>query len=234
LPAVDALAPHLIRLALAALIVFLLVNQCRRPRWFVGRFVAHVMNQSHSGLTDWGLSHVSIGPQFSILDVGCGGGRTVQKLAAAAPTGRICGVDYSAASVAAARATNAERIAAGHVEIVHGSVSQLPFADAAFDLVTAVESHYYWPSLVDDLREIGRVLKPGGRALIIAEVYRRTGVASALVGRFMRLLGGTLLTADQYRAALNAAGFVDVAIDEERRKGWISMCGQSPAVPTRI
>jgi SAM-dependent methyltransferase len=221
-------APHIVNLAIAAVVVALVAGQCRKPRWLIGRAILWTMNRSHSRVTDWGLTHVAIEPCAVMLDVGCGGGRTIQKLAAIAGDGRVCGVDYAIASVAAARRTNAGAIEAGHVEIVQGSVSHLPFAPAAFDLVTACETHYYWPNLVEDLREVRRTLKPGGRLVIIAETYRRPGAASALVAPLMRLLGGTHLSADQHRDAMTRAGFVNVAIDEERRKGWICARGQAP------
>ncbi|HYM22661.1 MAG TPA: class I SAM-dependent methyltransferase, partial [Vicinamibacterales bacterium] len=160
----------------------------------------------------------------TVLDAGCGGGRTIQKLSVMT-SGHVSGVDYSDASVAAARRTNAEAIAAGRVDVQQAGVSHLPFADATFDLVTAVETHYYWPDLVEDLREIRRVLKPGGQLLIIAETYRREAVAAALVGPVMGLLGGSYLTANQHRDALTAAGFGDVTVSEETRKGWITVCG---------
>jgi len=41
-----------------------------------------------------------------------------------------------------------------------------------FDLVTAIETQYYWPDLVNDMREILRVLAPGGTLVIIAESYK--------------------------------------------------------------
>jgi SAM-dependent methyltransferase len=218
----------IVRFLVAAALVLLVVGQCRKPRWWIGRVILWTMNRSHSSVTDWGLGHVSIAAHDAVLDVGCGGGRTIQKLAAATG-GPIRGVDYSAASVAAARHTNARAIAEGRVEILQGSVSRLPFPDAAFDLVTAVETHYYWPDFVADLREVRRVLKPGGRILIVAETYRRKGGLDALFGPVMRLLGGRFLTADEHRDALVGAGFVDAAVDVDRRKGWISVRGVNPA-----
>lgn len=123
-------------------------------------------------MTTWGLSHITVNNDFTILDVGCGGGKTVDTLASLAPQGRGFGIDYSAGSVAAARATNAARIADGRVDIQRGTVSHLPFAADTFDLVTASETHYYWPDLPRDVSEVQRVLKPGGTFTALARPPR--------------------------------------------------------------
>jgi len=60
-----------------------------------------------------------------------------------APEGNVIGLDYSAASVAVSRETNAQEIESGRVQIEQGSVAVLPFSDGTFDIVTAVETHYY-------------------------------------------------------------------------------------------
>lgn len=91
------------------------------------------MNSHHSKVTDWGLSHISIQKHETVLDVGCGGGRTVSKLASIATHGKIYGVDFSKDSVAFASRVNRESIKAGRVEIREGSVSELPFASDMFD-----------------------------------------------------------------------------------------------------
>jgi ubiquinone/menaquinone biosynthesis C-methylase UbiE len=185
------------------------------------------MNWSHSGLTDWGLAHVRIAKHFTILDVGCGGGRTIQKLAMIATEGLIFGVDYAAGSVAASRRTNAHLINSGRVEIRRGSVSCLPFSADEFDLITAVESQYYWPSLIEDMREILRVLKPGGRLIIIAESYK--GDRYDVVQRVtMWLLRSTLMSVEEQRKLFSAAGYTDVQVFEEHTKGWICASGRKP------
>src|SRR5262245_50285008 len=149
-----------------------LLNQFRQPSGWSGRLNVRDMNRRHSKLTDWGLKHVSIDSHYTILDIGCGGGRTIHKLAVMARDGKVCGVDHSEASVAVSRKRNRQAIEMGRVEIQPGSVSQLPFADCMFDLATAVETHFYWPDLPFDMREVLRVLKPGGTLLIIAEAYK--------------------------------------------------------------
>jgi len=199
-------------------------NQVRKPSGRLGRAVVGRMNLSHASLTDWGLEHVRIEPSFTMLDVGCGGGRTIHVLAARAPNGRVYGIDYSEASVEASRETNQSAVAAGRVEIQQGSVSKLPFADAMFDLVTAVETHYYWPDLPNDAREIARVLKPGGTLVVIAEAYKgRWGWLFQLAMLPMR---AKLMSADEHRAWLETAGFTDVQVAEKRGRGWICVTGR--------
>src|SRR5215469_7528709 len=96
------------------------VNQCSKPTGWLGRFTLWRMNASHSALTDWGLGHIAVRGNYTILDVGCGGGRTVSKLAAIATQGKVYGVDYSEEGVAATKRTNARGIDLGSVG--YGSV----------------------------------------------------------------------------------------------------------------
>ena len=184
------------------------------------------MNASHSKLTDWGLAHISVEKNHTILDIGCGGGRTISKLAAIATEGKVYGVDYSEESVRATRRTNARWIEAGRVEIRQASVSQLPFPSNTFDLITAAETHYFWPDLPANMHEVFRVLKAGGPFMVIAEVYKgATTTAARLLEKYPELTGMTLLTADEHRGLFRNAGYSDVQVIEERKKGWVCAVG---------
>ena len=218
------------RIALGALWLLALVyvlNQVRKPDRWLGRFFLWIMNNSHSELTDWGLSHVRDEKQFSILDVGCGGGKTIQKLAALAPEGIVHGVDYAEGSVAASRSTNAQLIKTGRVEIRRGSVSRLLFPDNSFDLVTAVETQYYWPDLIKDMQEVLRVLKPNGNLIVIVESYDQ-GTHNRLQKPIMKLLKSTSLNVDEHRSVFSVAGYTDIQVHEERAKGWLCCTGRKP------
>ena len=200
------------------------MNQCKKPSGLLGKFVLWTMNKRHGGVTDWGLTHVDIGRSDVILDVGCGGGRTVGKLAARASAGRVVGIDYSGESVRASQRENAELIGRGRVAIEQASVSLLPFPDDTFDLVTAIETHFWWPNLPQDMVEVHRVVKPGGRIAIIAEFYNG-GKHTKYAGRLSGVVGIASLTLDEHRALLERGGFSGLEIIEEPARGWLCALG---------
>jgi SAM-dependent methyltransferase len=205
--------------------VLWVTGQARKPSGWLGRRVVGGMNLSHSTLTDWGLKQLSLQKNAAVLDVGCGGGRTVQKLAALAPEGTVVGIDVSKASVAVSRQTNVREIESGRVRIELGSVASLPFPDRIFDAVTAVETHYYWPDLQANVREVLRVLKPGGTFALIAETYRG-GRSSALYWVAMRLLlRAAFLSDSEHRALLTQAGFTRAETFHAPRESWICAIG---------
>jgi ubiquinone/menaquinone biosynthesis C-methylase UbiE len=77
-----------------------------------------------------------------------------------ATAGHVAGIDPSREMLSQASARNAT---AGRVEIQHGSVECLPFEDERFDKALAINSMQVWPDAVTGLRQIRRVLKPGGK-----------------------------------------------------------------------
>jgi len=205
------------------------ISQCQKPRGWLGRVILRNMNSRHSKLTDWGLTHISIEERQTILDVGCGGGRTLSKLAGAAPQVKVYGIDYSEESVDASTKTNARWVNMGQVDVLHGSVSQLPFPDSMFDLVTGVETHFWWPDLPADMREILRVLKAGGKLILIAEIYKGANTKVAkMVEKYAPRTGLTLLSVEEHRELFARAGYSDIQVVEERDKGWICAIGKKP------
>lgn len=198
----------------------ILLSQSGKPRGWFGRLLVRGMNSGHSGLTTWGLSKVEIAENATVLDIGCGGGRTLERLASLARLGQAVGLDYSEDSVAVARRRNRRLIATGRVEVFHDSVSSMPFPDATFDLVIAVESYYFWPDIAADLNEVRRVMKPGGRLAMIAGMYR----GSRFDKRNTRLIDAGRMrcfSVQELEETLRDAGFNTVAVSVEPRKGWI-------------
>jgi SAM-dependent methyltransferase len=190
------------------------------------------MNRSHAALTDWALGHVAIGEDSMILDVGCGGGGAIRELARIARLGKVYGIDYSEQSVSVARTATAPLIAAGRADVRHATVSSLPFDDGAFDLVTAFETHYFWPNLPSNLQEVLRVLAPGGSLLIAGGEYKG-GKYDERDERWSRLGGMALHRPAELGKLLLRCRYVQVQVHEQFQRGWICAVGRRPAARRR-
>ena len=83
-------------------------------------------------------------------------------VAARATSGFVVGIDISDAMVAQARRRIAAMVRAGRVELRQAGVSRIPYPDGRFDKALAVNTYQFWPAPEDDLRELRRVLRPGG------------------------------------------------------------------------
>ncbi len=197
------------------------VKQCRNPQGSLGLFVGRSMNISHSPMRSWGLKHISINPDFVILDIGCGGGKTIQQLATLVPQGKVYGIDYSQDMVNLSTRVNKNGIRNGQVEIKHGNVASLPFEDHTFDLVTAMEVYYFWPNLIENLKEIKRVLKPGGSLLLVNEAYKHEKFEKRNA-YWVETLEMTIHTPEEYHQFLSEAGYQNIEVDAVEKRNWIT------------
>lgn len=202
-----------------------ILTQARKPSGKFGIFFARIMNTGHSQLTRWGLSHVNIKKTDTILDVGCGGGKTVNLLAGMATEGKVYGIDYSETSVAVATGVNKQYINTGKVGILHASVQSLPFPDNMFDLVTAIESYFFWPDLINNLSEIRRVLKTGGSLLLINAAYKddRFEKRNAI---FSKAGNFTYHLPEEFQAFLREANYSRIQVQVLENKNWIIATGK--------
>lgn len=201
------------------------INQCKKPSGEEGKLLADRMNESHFALTSWGMEQFSIASDSIILDVGCGGGRTIHRMAAVASRGKVFGIDYSPDCVAWSSTYNAEWIKEGRVEIHQAAVNELPFKDNYFDIVTAVETVYFWPDLAEYFKEIRRVLKPSGKFIIINEVYkselfRERNEAYAAVGD-MRIFAP-----EELKQWLEELEFKNVTTTVVEANNWLCCIGE--------
>jgi ubiquinone/menaquinone biosynthesis C-methylase UbiE len=122
-----------------------------------------IMARMNAECGAWVCDLLEVGPNDSVLEVGFGPGVVVQRLSHLAATGHVAGIDPSREMVEQARARNAAAIERGCVDLRHGSVERLPFANDTFDKALAINAMQVWPDAVAGLREMRRVIKPGGR-----------------------------------------------------------------------
>lgn len=105
------------------------------------------------------LDYVELAPQAQVLEVGCGTGKLINRLARHWPTLSGVGLDFSAAMVAQAQQQSAH---GDRLRFVQGNVTDQLFAPQAFDAVFCCISFLHYPDPVAALRAIAPVLKPAG------------------------------------------------------------------------
>jgi len=202
-----------------------LLDQYKCPRGRRGRVIAALMNKGHGALSLWGLSHVNIKPDYVILDAGCGGGKTISRLAQRAFRGKVFGIDYSTDMVKYSRKVNKTLIAENRAEIREGSVEKTGFPNNFFDLITAIEIYYFWPSLPDALREIKRVLKLCGRLLMVNEMVK-DGVYEVKNAEMIEKSQVHLIPLEEIRQIMESVGFSNVQIFTKTESPWNAVLAQ--------
>jgi ubiquinone/menaquinone biosynthesis C-methylase UbiE len=139
----------------------ILMRMFGRPRGFLGRLGGIIMARTNEECGSWVTELLAIGPSESVLEAGFGPGVIIRLLSNLA--GHVAGIDPSQEMVQQARTRNAEAIGSSRVERRHGSVESLPFDSNSFDKVIAINSMQVRRDTGAGLREIRRVMRPGGR-----------------------------------------------------------------------
>ncbi|URZ17761.1 class I SAM-dependent methyltransferase [Clostridium felsineum] len=201
------------------------LNQCKKPVGDQGKLVVEDMNESHYKLTGWGLDKVNILEDSTVLDIGCGGGRTVNRLVSLANKGKVCGIDYSSDCVRWASDYNKKLIEEGRVLIKEASVEKLPFEDNKFDFVTAVETIYFWPHLKENIKEVRRVLKKGGKFIIINEIYDDVKFKERNE-EFIKNSDMKIYSKDELKDFLKDAGYLNIHMEVKEENNWICYVGE--------
>ena len=186
-----------------------LFTNCACPQGRMGRAMLKFMNLCHAPLTNWGLKLFGIQDGWTMLDIGCGGGATLQRLLKRSRGAQVYGIDISEESVAKAQKVNA-KVLGKQVFVTQGSAEKLPYEEGKFDLVTAVETVYFWPNLPNCLQEVHRVLKSGGKFAILVEVVDSDSKWTSVVE------GMTAYTPEDFKKLLDDAGFTQSEIHRKK------------------
>jgi len=127
------------------------------------------MEDDHLPITLPVLEKMRLAATANVLDVGCGAGWLSRRLAKLVPEGRVVGMDISDEMIRHARRASVDF---HNLMFVTGEVAQIPWQPNFFTHVISVESSYYWPDPAAGVRELFRVLHPGGSARILINYYR--------------------------------------------------------------
>ena len=179
-----------------------IARQSAHPSGLLGHVVARVMALDTAAVNRRAVEHLDPRPGERILELGCGHGRTLRRVAARVGRGFAAGVDPSQVMLGVARRHLRREIATGRVRVDEGDAARIPHADGSFDKAFSVNTLYFWPRLDAGLRELGRVLRPGGELLLVF----RDGCDPAAVAELPASVY-TLRSADEVVTALEAAEF---------------------------
>lgn len=193
--------------------------QYRNPQGEDGRTVLEGMNEHHSELWDWGISRMPKGFDGTVMDVGCGGGGFLKRLSERYPYASFIGVDISGKALEVTSEVNRDLLDDGSLELIGASVDDLPLADGSVDLATAVETYFFWPDLPRALKELERVLSPGGMLVVLSEMQLRDDNAEEMAVA-SGLYGTRLVTDGEMLSLLSDAGF-EASCESVPERGWV-------------
>ena len=164
------------------------------------------MEKDHLPITVPVLEKMRLESGDNVLDVGCGSGWLSRRLAKMVPQGRVVGMDISDEMIRAARRNSLEH---ENILYVTGEAGEIPWEPNFFTHAVSVESAYYWPDPAAGVKEIFRVLRPGGVAWILINYYRdnphchQWGALLAVPTQ--------LLSANEWAELFRSAGFTEVS-----------------------
>jgi SAM-dependent methyltransferase len=168
------------------------------PRGVLGWLGGTIMARENRERNRWVVAQLGLCPDDRVLEIGFGPGTAIAEAARVARF--VAGIDASPVMLDQARRRNAAAIQAGRVELRLGRAEALPLDDACFDTAFASNSAPLWADQPAGLRELRRVLRPGGLVATTWQPLKKSDDAG------LRALG------DELAGALRAAGFEGVRV----------------------
>lgn len=143
-----------------------LSSQLRKPSGEAGKEIGKALNESNQRLYELAFEMMSLQKDDRVLEIGFGNGMHFPEYFRLQPRLSVTGVDFSEDMYEEAKANNADLIASKKLTLHCEETSALPFLDNRFDLAVALNVIYFLDPPEVHLKEIHRVLKPGGLFLI--------------------------------------------------------------------
>ena len=140
-----------------------LARQLRKPSGTMGNKVAFMMNKANEYLYDFTLETMDLKDNETVLEIGFGNGLFFEKVFSKAANLQLTGVDFSETMLHAARENNQAAVSSGRLSLQFGDSANLLFEDHSFDKVFCINVAYFWDDPSLHLKEVNRVLKPGGK-----------------------------------------------------------------------
>jgi ubiquinone/menaquinone biosynthesis C-methylase UbiE len=165
------------------------------------------MNRAHKSIYENVAKVLELKPEDDLLEVACGNGYFLRRYTSHVHS--VAGLDLSEVAVKLATGKNKDRVTAGTAKFVCGEASQLPWEDNKFSAAACMGTFPWLSKPLDTLKEIYRVLRPDGRAVISVEWHAEDGVDR--LEEIERFGHQTWSEAD-VRSMFRASGFSDISI----------------------
>jgi SAM-dependent methyltransferase len=163
------------------------------------------MERGHRPIGEQAIARMQVREDARVLDLGCGSGWATRLLAGYATGGRVIGLDISDQMIEVARSSSKEF---DNVEFKVGSAERLPFDDRYFTHAFSMESLYYYADVPAALREVRRVLQPGGLFVAVIDLYQENEPSHQWIEQLQ--VPVHLLSVEDYHALFKEAGFEEV------------------------
>ena len=151
-----------------------IAKHLRKPEGETGIKVGNTMNAGNALMYDLIFKIVPFQKGGSFLELGFGNGKHIPEVVNKSPLLMYTGLDYSATMVQEASFVILEEKISRQARVAEGDIEKMPFPDQSFDYVFTANTIYFWSRPEECIKEIARVLKPGGLCYIL---YRPKDVA---------------------------------------------------------
>jgi len=183
-----------------------LAKHLGNPEGDIGRAVTAGLNKTNAGAYTHACARLEMKAGEQILEIGFGNGREIPRLLSLASDVTYTGLDISPTMIDEAKTHNSELVQRGRVKLVCGTSANIPAETGKFDKALALNTIYFWEKPDNDLRELRRVVKRGGRLVLGANApWSATGPV------FQH--GFRHYEAAAIEGLLQQAGFTRVSID---------------------
>jgi arsenite methyltransferase len=143
-----------------------LARQLGNPSGLVGRVLAPMWNKRNRALQDAALSCLALNAQDRVLEVGCGGGSLLSRIAAVTTDGTVVGVDLSPVMISYCGRHYPHLVDSGRLGLICASAESMPFPDGNFTKICTVNSVFYWRDVRGAFAEFSRLLEASGTAVV--------------------------------------------------------------------
>lgn len=184
-----------------------IAEQLAHPRGELGKMVGERMNQSNAKLTQMMYDNLNVDAYAHVLEIGFANGRLLDHLLPR--VARVSGIDISEDMLREASIVQSDAIASGKLDLQLASTATIPFADDTFDAICTGNTLYFWKDPASEIKEVYRVLKPGGRLILGIRTKSKMELAP------FTAFGFKLYERADVETLMNSAGLTDLGHQHE-------------------